>query len=82
MHQSPKHSRYSYCLSPLLFFFIDHIHKVLIKNNILAAPVFDYAKNQYCSMFSMRDVLLHALRVLDETKFENGMAITSHVASL
>lgn len=44
--------------------------QVLIKNNILAAPVFDYATNKYCCMFSIRDVVYHALRVLGE-KFEN-----------
>jgi len=52
---------------------VSQAFKVLIKNNILAAPVFDYANNKYCYMFSMRDVVFHALRVLDETKFENDV---------
>lgn len=57
---------------------VSQAFQVLIKNNILAAPVFDYAKNQYCYMFSMRDVVNHALRVLDEIKFadETMPAIT------
>jgi len=50
---------------------VSQAFQVLIKNNILAAPVFDYSKNKYCCMFSMRDVVYHALRVLDETKFED-----------
>jgi len=50
---------------------VSQAFQVLIKNNILAAPVFDYAKNKYCYMFSIRDVVFHALRVLDETKFES-----------
>jgi CBS domain-containing protein len=50
---------------------VSQAFKVLIKNNILAAPVFDYAKNKYYYMFSMRDVVFHALRVLDATNFEN-----------
>jgi len=45
--------------------------QVLIKNNILSAPVFDYSKDKYWYMFSIRDVVNHALRVLDETKFES-----------
>jgi len=40
--------------------------ETLIKHNILAAPVFDSSKKQYCYMFSMRDVLYHALHILDE----------------
>jgi len=50
---------------------VSQAFQALIKNNILAAPVFDYSKNKYCGMFSMRDVVCHALRVLDETKFVN-----------
>jgi len=45
--------------------------KVLIKNNFHAAPVFDYTQNTYCCMFSIRDVVHHALRVLDEPQFMN-----------
>jgi len=50
---------------------VSQAFQVLIKNNILAAPVFDYTKDKYWYMFSIKDVVNHALRVLDETKFEN-----------
>lgn len=45
--------------------------QVLIKNNILSAPVFDYEQNKYCYMFSLRDVVEHALRVLGEVEFSD-----------
>jgi CBS-domain-containing membrane protein len=50
---------------------VSEAFQVLIKNGVLAAPVFDYTENKYCYMFSIRDVVYHALRVLDETQFTN-----------
>lgn len=50
---------------------VSQAFQVLIKNNILSAPVFDYSQNKYCCMFSIKDVVNHALRVLDDTRFEN-----------
>ena len=43
--------------------------QVLIKNHILSAPVFDYSNDKYYYMFSIKDVVNHAVRVLDDAKF-------------
>jgi len=48
---------------------ISEAFQALINNNILSAPVFDYDLNKYCYMFSMRDVVRHALQILDEVEF-------------
>jgi len=52
---------------------VSQAFQVLIKNNILSAPVFDYEQNKYCYMFSIRDVVEHALRVLDETESDENI---------
>lgn len=48
---------------------VSEAFKVLIKNDFHAAPVFDYTQNKYCYMFSIRDVVHHALKVLEEPQF-------------
>jgi len=57
---------------------VSEAFQALINNNVLSAPVFNYDLNKYCNMFSMRDVVHHALHILDETEFttEDMPAIT------
>lgn len=50
---------------------VSQAFEVLIKNNILSAPVFDYEQNKYWYMFSIRDVVEHAMRIFDEEEFSH-----------
>lgn len=45
--------------------------QALVSNGILAAPVFDYDEKKYYYMFTMRDIVNHALRIMDEPHFSN-----------
>jgi len=48
---------------------ISSAFQTLIKNQVLSAPVFSNREKKYCYMLSMRDILDHALHILDECEF-------------